>query len=149
MRFSAFSSFLQKVAFQRSKSQLKSLSFVFAFGFSAFRLEKPAEKQKQTGPKGVMSGKVMGLGTHRGGEIEDMQRCSSGCVRFRWLTAVMAPPEAQEQGGVERMTTGRRKNKRGRSSPQRRGGSDGSPTARVEKTGSGNGGGSGDVLERG
>jgi hypothetical protein len=61
----------------------------------------------------------------------------------------MAPPEAREQGGVERMTTGRRKNKRGRSSPQRRGGSDGSPAARVEKTGSGNGGGSGDVLERG
>jgi hypothetical protein len=51
MSFLAFSSFLQKLAFQRSKSQLKSLSFVSAFDFSAFRLEKPAEKQKQTWPK--------------------------------------------------------------------------------------------------
>jgi hypothetical protein len=44
MSFSAFSSFLQKLAFQRFKSQLKSLLFVPAFGFSAFWLEKPAEK---------------------------------------------------------------------------------------------------------
>jgi hypothetical protein len=50
MSFSAFSLFLQKLAFQYSKSQLKSFSFVSAFGFSAFRLKKPAEKQKQTGP---------------------------------------------------------------------------------------------------
>jgi hypothetical protein len=51
MSFSAFSSFLQKLAFQRSKSQLKILSFVSVFSFSAFQLKKPAEKQKQTGPK--------------------------------------------------------------------------------------------------
>jgi hypothetical protein len=51
MRFSAFSSILQKLAFQRSKSQLKSLLFVSAFGFSAFRLKKPSEKQKQTRAK--------------------------------------------------------------------------------------------------
>jgi hypothetical protein len=30
---------------------MKNLPFVSAFGFSAFQLEKPAEKQKQTGPK--------------------------------------------------------------------------------------------------
>jgi hypothetical protein len=53
MSFSTFSSFLQKLAFQRSKSQLKSLPFVSAFDFSAFRLEKLAEKQKQTGPKNI------------------------------------------------------------------------------------------------
>jgi hypothetical protein len=51
MSFSTFSSFLQKLAFQRSKSQLKSLLFISAFGFSAFQLEKLAEKQKQIGPK--------------------------------------------------------------------------------------------------
>jgi hypothetical protein len=51
MSFSAFSSFLYKLAFQHSKSQLKSLPFVPSFGFSAFGLEKPAEKQEQTGPK--------------------------------------------------------------------------------------------------
>jgi hypothetical protein len=50
MSFSAFNLFLHKLAFQRSKSQLKSLLFVSAFGFSAFRLKKSAEKQKQTGP---------------------------------------------------------------------------------------------------
>jgi hypothetical protein len=50
MSFSAFSLFLQKLVFQRSKSQLKSLPFVSTFGFSAFQLEKPAEKQKQTRP---------------------------------------------------------------------------------------------------
>jgi hypothetical protein len=50
MSFLAFSPFLQKLAFQRSKSQLKSLPFVSAFSFSAFRLEKPAEKQEQKGP---------------------------------------------------------------------------------------------------
>jgi hypothetical protein len=50
MSFSLFSSFLQKLAFQHSKSQLKSLLFVPAFGFLAFRLEKPAEKQEQTEP---------------------------------------------------------------------------------------------------
>jgi hypothetical protein len=33
----------------RSKSQLKSLSFIFAFDFSAFRLKELTEKQKQTG----------------------------------------------------------------------------------------------------
>jgi hypothetical protein len=47
MSFSAFISFLQKLAFQHSKSQLKSLSFVSIFGFSVFQLEKLAEKQKQ------------------------------------------------------------------------------------------------------
>jgi hypothetical protein len=46
MSFSAFSSFLQKFDFQHSKSQLKSLPFVHAFGFSAFQLKKPAEKQE-------------------------------------------------------------------------------------------------------
>jgi hypothetical protein len=55
MSFSAFSSFLQKLTFQHSKRQLKSLPFVPAFGFSAFRLVKPAEKQEQTGPKGGTS----------------------------------------------------------------------------------------------
>jgi hypothetical protein len=50
MSFSAFSSFLQKLAFQRFKSKMKSLPFVSTFGFSAFRLENPAEKQKQIGP---------------------------------------------------------------------------------------------------
>jgi hypothetical protein len=35
MSFSVFSSFFQKLAFQRFKSQLKSLPFVPAFGFSA------------------------------------------------------------------------------------------------------------------
>jgi hypothetical protein len=55
MSFLAFSSFIQKLAFQRSKSELKSLPFVPAFGFSAFRLEKPTEKQEKTGPKGEVS----------------------------------------------------------------------------------------------
>jgi hypothetical protein len=44
MSFLAFSSFLQKLVFQRSKSQLKNLPFVPDFGFSAFQLEKPTEK---------------------------------------------------------------------------------------------------------
>jgi hypothetical protein len=48
MGFSAFSSFLPKLTFQRSKRQLKSLRFVPAFDFSAFQLEKAAEKQEQT-----------------------------------------------------------------------------------------------------
>jgi hypothetical protein len=48
MIFSAFSLFFQKFAFQRYKSQLKSLSFVPAFNFSTFRLKKSAEKQEQT-----------------------------------------------------------------------------------------------------
>jgi hypothetical protein len=48
MSFSAFSLFLQKLAFQHSKSQLKSLLFIPAFGFSIFWLEKLAEKQEQT-----------------------------------------------------------------------------------------------------
>jgi hypothetical protein len=51
MSFSAFSSFLHKLTFQRFKRQLKSLPFVPAFVFSAFRLKKPAEKQEQTGPE--------------------------------------------------------------------------------------------------
>jgi hypothetical protein len=51
MRFSSFISFLRKLTFHRSKNQLKSLPFVPAFSFSAFRLKKPAEKQEQTGPK--------------------------------------------------------------------------------------------------
>jgi hypothetical protein len=55
MSFLAFSSFLQKLAFQRFKSQLKSLLFVPAFGFSAFWLEKPAEKQEQTRLKRVLA----------------------------------------------------------------------------------------------
>jgi hypothetical protein len=54
MSFSAFSSFLHKLAFQHSKSQLKSLPFVPASSFSAFWLEKPTEKQEQTGPKIVL-----------------------------------------------------------------------------------------------
>jgi hypothetical protein len=51
MSFSAFNSFLQKLAFQRFKSELKNLLFVSAFAFSAFRLKNSAEKQKQTGSK--------------------------------------------------------------------------------------------------
>jgi hypothetical protein len=39
MSFSDFSSFLQKLAFQCSKNQLKNLPFVSAFGFSAFQLK--------------------------------------------------------------------------------------------------------------
>jgi hypothetical protein len=50
MSFSAFSSFLQKLPFQHSKSQLKSLLFVRAFCFTAFQLEKTGEKQEQIGP---------------------------------------------------------------------------------------------------
>jgi hypothetical protein len=50
MSFLDFSSFLQKLTFQRSKRQLKSLPFVSAFAFSAFRLKKTAEKQEQTVP---------------------------------------------------------------------------------------------------
>jgi hypothetical protein len=50
MSFSTFSSFVQKLTFQRFKSQLKSLPFIPIFGFSAFRLKKPAEKQEQTEP---------------------------------------------------------------------------------------------------
>jgi hypothetical protein len=50
MSFLAFSSFLQKFVFQRLKNQLKILWFISIFAFSAFRLKKPAEKQKQTGP---------------------------------------------------------------------------------------------------
>jgi hypothetical protein len=46
MSFSALKSFFQKLAFQRSKNQLKSLPFVSAFSFSNFQLKKPAEKQK-------------------------------------------------------------------------------------------------------
>jgi hypothetical protein len=48
MSFSTFSSFLQKLVFQRFKSQLKSLPFVPDFSFTAFQLKKPAEKQEQT-----------------------------------------------------------------------------------------------------
>jgi hypothetical protein len=48
--FLAFSSFLQKFSFQRSKSQLKNLMVVPTFGFSAFQLKKLAEKQEQTWP---------------------------------------------------------------------------------------------------
>jgi hypothetical protein len=44
MNFSVFSSFLQKLTFQRSKSQLKNLPFVSVFVFSAFQLKKIAEK---------------------------------------------------------------------------------------------------------
>jgi hypothetical protein len=51
MSSSAFSSFLQKLVFQCFKSQLKNLPFIPIFGFSAFRLEKSAEKQEQTGAK--------------------------------------------------------------------------------------------------
>jgi hypothetical protein len=47
MSFSTFSSFLQKFAFQRFKSQLKSLPFVPDFGFTAFQLKKPAEKRNK------------------------------------------------------------------------------------------------------
>jgi hypothetical protein len=50
MSFSAFSSFLQKFIFQRLKNQLKNLWFISVFAFAAFRLKKPAEKQKQTRP---------------------------------------------------------------------------------------------------
>jgi hypothetical protein len=46
MSFSVFSSFLQKLAFQRFKNQLKNLSFVLVFNFSAFRLKKSTEKKK-------------------------------------------------------------------------------------------------------
>jgi hypothetical protein len=48
MNFSTFSSFLQKLTFQCFKRQLKSLSFVFTFGLSAFQLKKSAKKQEQT-----------------------------------------------------------------------------------------------------
>jgi hypothetical protein len=51
MSFSTFSSFLQKLAFQRCKSQLKSKLFDPAFALSAFQLKMRAEKQKQAGPK--------------------------------------------------------------------------------------------------
>jgi hypothetical protein len=44
MSFSAFSSFLHKLVFQRSKRQLKNLLFVSAFSFSIFRLKMSAEK---------------------------------------------------------------------------------------------------------
>jgi hypothetical protein len=50
MSFSAFSSFLHKLAFQHFKSQLKSSPFISVFDFSAFRLKKSAKKQKQTWP---------------------------------------------------------------------------------------------------
>jgi hypothetical protein len=45
MSFSAFSSFLRKIVFQRSKNQLKNLLFISGFDFSAFQLKKTAEKQ--------------------------------------------------------------------------------------------------------
>jgi hypothetical protein len=48
MSFSAFSSFLQKLVFQRFKSQLKILSFIFIFCFSNFQLKKSADNKKQT-----------------------------------------------------------------------------------------------------
>jgi hypothetical protein len=51
LSFSTFSSFLQELAFQCSKSEFKNLPFVFAFGFSTFQLKKPPKKKKQTGPK--------------------------------------------------------------------------------------------------
>jgi hypothetical protein len=44
MRFLVFSSFLQKLAFQRFKKQLKNYLFIPVFDFLAFQLEKPAEK---------------------------------------------------------------------------------------------------------
>jgi hypothetical protein len=50
MRFSTFSSFLHKLTFYHSKNQLKNLQFASAFDFSAFQLEKPADKQKQKEP---------------------------------------------------------------------------------------------------
>jgi hypothetical protein len=73
MSFSAFSSFLHKLAFQRSKSQLKNLLFVPDFDFSAFQLKKTAEKQEQTGPK-----RTEGWDSrrHEGG---------GGVSVFRWL----------------------------------------------------------------
>jgi hypothetical protein len=53
MCFLSFISFIQKLAFQRSKNQLKNLSFVTTFDFSTFRVEKLAEKQEQKRPKSV------------------------------------------------------------------------------------------------
>jgi hypothetical protein len=54
MSFSAFSSFLHKLTFQRFKSQLKNLSFVSAFNFSAFRLKKSAKKHEQIWTKYIL-----------------------------------------------------------------------------------------------
>jgi hypothetical protein len=44
MRFLVFSSFLQKLAFQRFKNQLKNYLFIPVFDFLAFQLEKPADR---------------------------------------------------------------------------------------------------------
>jgi hypothetical protein len=52
MSFLVFSSFLLKLAFQRSKSPLKKRCL---FLLLAFQLEKPAEKPKQTDPYSVLS----------------------------------------------------------------------------------------------
>jgi hypothetical protein len=46
MRFSVFSSFLQKLAFQRTINQLKNLSFIPAFSFSDFQLKKIGSGKK-------------------------------------------------------------------------------------------------------
>jgi hypothetical protein len=51
MIVSVFISFLQKLSFQRFKSQLKNLLFVPVFNFSAFQLKKLAENHEQTGPQ--------------------------------------------------------------------------------------------------
>jgi hypothetical protein len=63
MRFSAFSSFLQKLAFQRFKSQLKNLSLIPVFVFSIFQLKKSTEKYEQTWPKGKRCGSPVGKAT--------------------------------------------------------------------------------------
>jgi hypothetical protein len=92
MSFSAFSSFLHKLAFQRSKSQLKNLLFVPDFDFSAFQLKKTAEKQEQTGPK-----RTEGWDSrrHEGGGV---YQCSVGCfISAQSLLPYMALPLWQKK----------------------------------------------------
>jgi hypothetical protein len=49
MSFSAFSLFLQKLTFQRSKSELKSLLFISAFAFLAFWLKSQLRSRNKQG----------------------------------------------------------------------------------------------------
>jgi hypothetical protein len=47
MSFSAFNSFLKKLAFQRSKSQLKDLPFISAFNFLTFQLKNQLKNKNK------------------------------------------------------------------------------------------------------
>jgi hypothetical protein len=81
MSFSTFSSFLHKLTFYHSKNQLTNLQFASAFDFSTFRLEKTADKQKQTEPQ-------FGTPPDFGQSL---------CSRHEWMTPPPSPPKRTSQ----------------------------------------------------